>query len=223
MVKLKMNSFISENLGALDDVFSIVEKNLNIVDKVQLGLTCKSMHTIMKPIIKKDEIKVFHCNCYKSNDGEIFRIDGKKICFDCSSDESDGCRGKVIEIEKQIKREHIKNVVMFGCYYFNLRDIDCFDNLVTNYAHYCVTNYKLSEGKKLVVFSNKTITHRYRLMDLSKLPKKDLKENKEYQYYWMRKDRKNYASRGVVEKRAYTRKGWNKYECCNDKCWRNLR
>lgn len=45
-----------DNFGAFVDILDIVQKNLNTVDKLQLSLTCKGMHKILKPIIHEEAI-----------------------------------------------------------------------------------------------------------------------------------------------------------------------
>ncbi len=99
-----LNSLINENLGGFMDVFSIVEKNLNIIDKVQLGLTCKDMHEIMKPIIKKDNVHVVRCGCEKDYDG----------CMDDGKPNPE--RDQMIQSEREFcKKNNVKNIVSFGC------------------------------------------------------------------------------------------------------------
>lgn len=124
-----LNSLINENLGGFMDVFSIIEKNLNIIDKVQLGLTCKDMHEIMKPIIKKDDVHVVRCGCKKNYHG----------CMNAERCRRNPEIFNIIENEREFcKKNKVKNIVSFGCIhplciYEHLENIVCVGNDFSSY------------------------------------------------------------------------------------------
>jgi predicted sugar kinase len=109
--KPNLNQIINQNLGGFADIFSIVEKNLNIVDKVQLGLACKDMHTIMKPIIKKDDIHVFHCNCFEYKNNELCEVGWQRYY---GGDEKMCCRDKIEKIKENLLKAGSKYASMSG-------------------------------------------------------------------------------------------------------------
>ncbi len=134
-----MDKLISENPTVLADIFSIVGKNLSIVDKVELGLTCKTMHNIMKPIIKKDNVKVIRCMCkctfpYRAKPekkGDEIKRESNFEINKC------GCyhfNGHVNDIEKEYENNKKLNVVMIGCIPNKLKDLQ-FENVVNIISH----------------------------------------------------------------------------------------
>lgn len=198
--KPNLNQIINQNLGGFIDIFSIVEKNLNIVDKVQLGLACKDMHTIMKPIIKKDDIHVFHCNCFEYNNNELCEVGWQRYYGD---DEKMCCRDRIEKIKEIIKDEKIKNVVLFGCarldpyYHWNIK----IDNLVTN--------VNIGDKSKNTVLLKKFNTHyRYEIMDVSNLGYEELRKKAplEYLYYYQLKDETIMCYQMKVYKQIVTEK-----------------
>jgi len=162
-------------VNAFADVFEIISKNINIADKVQVGLTNKTLNQIMKPIIKKDNIKVFHCNCFEYNNNELCRVEGQCLY---GGDQKICCSGESKKISNIIEDEKIKNVVVFGCnrlYFFHLHSK--IDNLVTN--------LDIRENSKNIVHVEKfNTTHRYEIMDISDLSYKEIENNLELRYYY---------------------------------------
>jgi hypothetical protein len=109
-----MESLINENLGLMADVFSIISQNLNIVDKVQVGLVNKGLNEIMKPIIKKDNVQVFYCRCFYRENGKLCKKADRRI-YCREIEENSDCMNKSKEIEIADKKEKIENIVIFGC------------------------------------------------------------------------------------------------------------
>jgi hypothetical protein len=170
-----MESLINDNLGLMADIFGIISPHLNIVDKVQVGLVNKGLNQIMKPIIKKDNIKVFHCDCLEYNNNELCKAWGECIHSNCDEER---CSEKGRKMIKKVEDEGIKNVVIFGCQSYSYYWTSKIDNIVTNI--YCMEE-EFSKNKVLIrKLSN---WHTYEIMDKSKLSGKELKKNLKYQYY----------------------------------------
>jgi SHS2 domain-containing protein len=176
VVNSTLQNLINENVNAFADVFEIISKNINIVDKVQVGLTNKTLNQIMKPIIKKDDIKVFHCDCVEYKNNELCKVWSE--CIHSTSDEV-RCAKKGKKINKIVEDEGIKNVVIFGCksyiYYWTSKT----DNIVTNI--YGIGEEFSKNKVQIKKFSN---CHTYEIIDKSKLSKNELKNNLILKYYY---------------------------------------
>ena len=218
VVNSTLQNLINENVNAFADVFEIISKNINIADKVQVGLTNKTLNQIMKPIIKKDDIRVLHCNCFEYKNNELCRVEGQCLYW---GDQKICCSGESKKISKIIEDEKIKNVVVFGCDRLDLFHLHSkIDNLVTN--------LRIIDNSKNIVHVEKFNTsHRYEIMDVSDLSYKEKEENHEYQYYDKLRDKTIWCSWNTVGKEIEVKKrtpskmfGEYLYNCYKDEWYR---